>query len=251
MTLLPYEQVIVIKTFECDFNHHWKPASFLQHMTEAAGVHAATLGFGYSEMQAQGLFWVLSRIKIKFFRFPAGGEQIILRTWPKTIQQKLFYIRDFEILADDNRLLAASTSAWLVVDADSRRLVPPGVRSLNLPALPEKHGLDDSLDKIPLNGDAREALQIQAGYSSTDVLGHVNNSRYAEWICDSLPMEYFQHNQLDWLQINYDREVLPGDQVSIRVSPFSLNQTLTWYLEGINSSRDTRAFEASLQFKTN
>jgi len=248
MTSPILEQPVLVKNFECDFNHRWKPASFFQHLTEVAAVNAAALGFGFKDLQAHNSFWVLSRFKIKFFGFPTTGEQIIIRTWPKTIQQKLFYVRDFEVVDSGGDLLAVATSAWLVVDAASRRLLSPQVQYLDLPSLPDRHGLNEPLEKIGLNQVGAEQLQVRATYSTIDVLGHVNNSRYVEWICDTIPLEVHRGQQLDWIQINYDREVQPGDQVSLLVaSPAS--QPGRWTVEGINRTNDTRAFEAVLQWQ--
>jgi medium-chain acyl-[acyl-carrier-protein] hydrolase len=244
------EQSVLVKNFECDLQHRWKPASFFQHLTEAAGLHAKILGCGYEAMLAQNLFWVLSRIKIKFISFPTTGDQVTIRTWPKTIQQKLFYIRDFEILDAEGQPLALATSAWLVVDAASRRLLPPQSLQINLPALSDRIGLAGPLEKIGLSQTGMEQLQAQATYSTIDVLGHVNNSRYVEWICDAIPLDVHRQKQLDWIQVNYDREVQPGDQVSLLVESPS-TQPDRWTVEGINRTSDSRAFEAALQWREN
>jgi acyl-CoA thioesterase FadM len=45
-----FEEKVRVNTYECDFNGKWKPASFFQHMTEAAHLHATSLGAGYREL---------------------------------------------------------------------------------------------------------------------------------------------------------------------------------------------------------
>lgn len=244
-----FEQTVRVNTFECDFNQRWKPAAFFQHLTEAAGVHAALLGVGLDAMLARNLFWVHSRMKIKFLGFPRAGEPVTIRTWPKTIQQKLFYIRDFEILDAAGDRLAAATSAWLVIDATSRRMLPPQSLSFDLPTLPTRAGLDEPLEKIAAPADGQERLSVQAAYSAVDMLGHVNNSRYVEWICDAFPLEAYRKSSLEWLQINYDREIRPGETAALltRESPETPG---LWTVEGVNRSNDTRAFESALQWRT-
>ena len=86
-----YEEIIRVAGFECDFNHTLKPAAFFRYLTEAAGVHAQLLGAGFDTMIERNLYWVHSRMKIKFIEFPRVGDMITLRTWPKTIQQKLVF----------------------------------------------------------------------------------------------------------------------------------------------------------------
>ena len=243
-----YETIVRASTFECDVNRRWKPAAFFQHLTEAAGVHASILGCGFEAMYAQNLFWVHSRMKIKFFGFPQAGDQVTIRTWPKTIQQKLFYIRDFQVLAANGTHLAAATSAWLVMNASTRRLVTPQSLNLNLPALTDRIGLDEPLERLTLLQPGQERLRVQAGYSAVDVLGHVNNSRYVEWICDTFTLDEYRRRSLDWIQVNYDHEIRPGEEVAL-LSHESAEIPGLWGVQGLNHSNDTRAFEAVLHWR--
>ena len=243
-----FENTIRINSYDCDINGNWKPAAFFQHMTEAAHQHASRLGVGYPEMIQQSLSWVLTRLKIKFLRFPQIDEMITIRTWPKTIQQKLFFIRDFELIDDSNQLLAQASSAWLIINVNTRRLVPPRSIEFELPELENRHGLNETLEKIDLEPDGEERLVAYAGYSSVDIVGHTNNSRYVEWICDALPADMIGQRPLDWLQVNYDREVRPGEEVSVTANPVPPEGDL-WALQGLNLSNDTRAFEAVVKWK--
>lgn len=243
-----FEQDIRVNGFECDFSGHWKPAAIFQHLTETAGVHADQLGFGYNAMLAKNLYWVHSRMKIKFFGFPHTWQVVTIRTWPKTIQQKLFFIRDFEVFDEQGQKLAAATSAWLVINAATRHMVPTHQVNLALPSQPERFGLDEPLEKLGLSQKGEEALRVKAGYSAVDILGHVNNSRYVEWICDCFPLDAYQTRQLDWMQINYDHEIRPGEEVALLVDQ-PVESEDSWTVEGMNRSNQTRAFECSLGWK--
>ncbi|HOJ00896.1 MAG TPA: thioesterase [Anaerolineaceae bacterium] len=243
-----YESQERVCTFECDFQRRWKPAAMFQHLTEAATSHSEQLGAGFDVMLSQNLFWVHSRMKLLFVAFPKAGDEIIIRTWPKTIQQKLFYIRDFEVLTSSGQPLALATSAWLVIDATRRRMIPPRSLDIDLPSLPDKSGLDEPLEKLGLDDDGEERLRVRAGYSVVDMLGHVNNSRYIEWICDAFPMEMYERNTLDWIQINYDREVRPGEEVGLLVKE-QAGENAVWQVVGNNHSNGTLAFEALLHWK--
>jgi len=243
-----YEKTERVKGFECGFDRRWKPAAFFQHLTEAAGEHAEALGFGFDAMLAKNLFWVHSRMKIKFFEFPEPHDLITIRTWPKTVQQKLFFVRDFEVMDDGGRRIAAATSAWLVIDAATRHLVPTHVLNLNLPATPERSGLDEPLEKLAVAQAGEEKLKVRAGYSAVDMLGHVNNSRYVEWICDCFPLEEYRNYSLDWIQINYDHEVRSGEEVALLASRSGRDSNL-WTIEGVNLSNQARAFEAALSWR--
>lgn len=242
-----FEKKERVSGFECDFEGRWKPSAIFQHLTEAASHHADLLGFGFDAMVARNLFWVHSRMKIEFYGFPRVWDEITIRTWPKTIQQKLFFIRDFEMLSASGERLAAATSAWLVINAATRRLVPTQVLNLDLPATPERAGLDEPLEKLGLTQQGEEKLRMKAGYSAVDMLGHVNNSRYVEWICDCFDLDTYRNRRLDWMQINYDHEIRPGETVAL-LAYNSPDGDGLWTVEGVNLDNQTRAFESALHW---
>jgi acyl-ACP thioesterase len=240
-----YEQELRINAFECDYTHNWKPSAAYQHLTEIAGIHAVNLGFGYEAMLEKHYFWVLSRLKIQFHAYPKHSEMVKVRTWPKTIQQKLFFIRDFEIENQAGQAIASASSAWLVIDTQNRRMIPTTRLDLDLPNIPERNGLSEPLEKIAVPEQTVEQMCATADYSDLDIMGHVNNGRYVEWICDSFALEMFKHKRPASIQVNYINEVKPGEQVSIRTANADDCCTV---IEGMNLNQNTRAFEAQVEW---
>lgn len=243
-----HEETFRINAIACDIHRALKPAALFQHLTEAAGHHAALLGVGYDAMVARNLLWVHARMRVRFHASPHAGDTVTIRTWPKTIQRRLRYIRDFEVLDASGQPLAAATSAWLVIDAATHRISPAASVSFDLPAVPDRRGLDDPLDRLDVPADGEERLRVRAGYSALDVLGHVNNSRYVEWLCDAFPLDLLTDHTLDWMQINYTHEVRAGEEVSIRVNPVT-HDTGLWAVEGLNLTHGIRAFEAYVRWR--
>ena len=230
---------------DCDLTGRFTPANVFKKMTELAGINAIQLGFGFEEMLAHGLYWVLSRLKVKFLRRPNAGERLQWRTWPKTIQQKLFYVRDFEVLDENQKVIMLASSAWLVIHATRRSLMPPNrLPGLDLPSLEHLVALDENLEKL-LVTDANEAFVMTARYSYIDMLGHMNNARYVDAITDAVPFDLMSKRELDWIQVNYDKEVRPGERLSIRVAELSEN---LFGVEGFNLDSEQQAFTARLKF---
>jgi acyl-ACP thioesterase len=93
-----------------------------------------------------------------------------------------------------------------------------------------------------------ERLRIQPGYSSVDMLGHVNSTRYLEWICDCFSMDEHRCKTLEWVQINYSNEVLPGEQVSVAMGQQEGSPGL-WLAEGSNLTTGMKAFEAAARWR--
>jgi len=240
-------QDIYVRTYETDFENRWKPAGFFNAIQEAATQHAAHLGFDYQDMLAQNRIWILSRVKIKFFAFPTMREIVKVRTWPCGIQQKVFFTRDFIFSAQNGNPYAAATSAWILIDPIARRMLMPSALRGELP-LSDERALDEDLLKIVPIEHAPERLHLAAGYSAIDMMGHVNNARYIEWICDCFPIEHYARHQLEWLQINYLNEVKPGDFISLTCSPRD-DDPQEWCFKAANQTASNWAFEAALRWK--
>ena len=232
------------RAYECDFRGCWKPAAFLQAMQEAAALHAADLGVGYEQLQAREMAWVLSRVKIRFLDQARLGETVVLRTWPRGVQQKLFFTREFEITAGDGRTLALATTGWVLIQPVRRRILASAVLSADLP-LQDVPALDELLEKIAVPDGLPELGSFSAAYSAVDVMGHVNSARYLEWLADCFPFEEHQLRRLAWIQVNFANEVKPGERVLISAGPQGAPEDGTWLAQGSILPAGTRAFDAA------
>ncbi len=62
-----------------------------------------------------------------------------------------------------------------------------------------------------------ETLGTQtATYSRCDMNGHLNNTRYADIVCDAVPWEVWDTAQISDFIINYHREVPRGENFTLR-----------------------------------
>ncbi len=241
-----------VKTYETDFQGKWKPASFVQAMIEAATEHAAHLGFDYPSLLAKDMVWVLSRFKIRFLAYPTVGEKVQIKTWPKGIQQKLFFMRDFELGNAAGDPLAVASFAWLVISPTARRILPPqAILQAFGTSVPDNDGLsalDEPLDKINAPEGLPEKITATATYSAVDMLGHANASRYVEWVCDCFTQEEHRERSLDWLQLNYINETRPSERLSIGARPDG-GEGRRWFVQGTNLNTGLKSFEAALGWK--
>jgi len=240
-----WSETTTVKACDTDLNRRWKPACFFQAMQQVATRHAASWGYDYDSLLAAGQVWILSRLRIRFDRFPVDDETVSIRTWPKGIQRRVFFVRDFEFRGRDGGSLAVATSAWLLMDPAERRLLSPRSLAQGVPVAEGLSALDEPLEKLAAPDDLPERGKVYAGYSAVDMLGHVNNARYVEWACDSLPIELFRSGRLRRLQVNYLHEVRPGERVALHAG----EREGVWQVYGLNLDRGQRAFEALATFR--
>ena len=74
-------------------------------------------------------------------------------------------------------------------------------------------------------------------YSDTDVNGHVNNVRYADFICDALHMERLGPERfVSSLQVGYLAECQAGETLEL----YTGEQDGLWYVHGTDSGGKSR-----------
>lgn len=212
-------------------------ASTFELFQEAAINHAEDLGVGRGALQQNGIVWILSRLSVFISCRPAFKKTITTRSWPRG-SSKLFAIRDYDIhYADDisgredgpslDSALVRGRSAWLVLDMEKRKPLRPQIVSEKLPlneginALPGEYaaGNEPPPSLTARDFSMAEPILRKACYSDIDYNGHVNNTRYIQWIQDLLEPEILTSAEQIRLDINYLAEVLYGETISLFVVP--------------------------------
>lgn len=242
-----WNEEILVKSYEVDYNKKTKLNSLFNYMQEAAFSHASKLGAGYEDLTDQGFIWVLSRVKIKVIRYPKWGEKIALETWPKGTN-KLFALRDFIFRDENNEDIVVATTAWLVLDSKSMR--PQKVQAL-LTALPDNDGryaMNDELVKLENWNTFEFETRRTAAYSDIDVNQHVNNAKYVEWILDCFSEEFSSNKNLKTLQLNYISQTKLGDKIILKRGNCKENSNIS-YVEGINEASGTRTFQSLIEWE--
>ena len=93
------------KLYESDFdvNKTVKLRRIMEFMQDLATTHADKLGFGWNSMNDNGLFWVMSKVKIVFHKkLDRSVRRFKLYTWPVK-PDRLYVERRFEAVDDRPR----------------------------------------------------------------------------------------------------------------------------------------------------
>jgi acyl-ACP thioesterase len=206
-----WQESFTVRFSDIDRSDRLTLAAVFDYFQDAAINHADALGVGREAMSKTGVVWILSRITTRIERRPHFGEKITVRTWPRG-SEKLFAVRDYDILdTNSGVVLARGRSNWLVVDIQKRRPLRPNTVMDKLP-------LNDGLDAFPnrvVNLETREGLvktgERYALYSDIDFNGHVNNTRYVQWIQDSAVSGILEGAERLRLDVAYLQEVKPDE----------------------------------------
>jgi len=155
-----------------------------RYFQEAAWHQAESLGFGFERANELQQYWVLVRLTIRFDRFPSWGEKLVVETWPRGVD-RLWAFREYQVRDADNAICCAATSSWMIMDARSHRPLKPEIVAGAMPYLIEKQAIGRTAPRLECDGPWKEAGKRIVRYSDQDVNGHMNNSRYIDWVMDA------------------------------------------------------------------
>ena len=105
-----------VRSYEAGIANHVTLPTLCNYMQEAAGVNAARLGWGIQDLQAEGLTWMLSRLRVGVIRYVPWGETVTVRTWPSGTKGRLIVQGCFFRLDGKGDVLFLASSEWLYVD---------------------------------------------------------------------------------------------------------------------------------------
>ncbi len=182
-------------------------------MQDIAWEHAAILGFGYDNLKEEQQFWVLSKLLVKIGRRPDWGEDFTLETWSRGTDG-FFGYRDYNFVDKAGNNIIQATSAWLVLDLKSKRIVRL-TEFDNFPKYEESvFGENPGKVQAPKSEELLNFMPVL--FNEIDINQHFNSGRYLERIIDSYTFEFHEKNELAEFEINFMKEGMPADKLAIK-----------------------------------
>lgn len=220
----------------------------LNLLQDAAWLHAERLGCGYDQMVSKGIFWVLTRQYVTMTDWPVWGDAVTIRTWARPFSGARAP-RDFEVLIGDRKIGEATTN-WLILNAETRR--PMRFDVLANPVACRSEGcLRLEPQKIAARDDLETVTAFCVRASDLDMNGHVNNTRYAQWVLDVMPVEELAGYRVTGYDVNFLAETRLGDEVAIARGPLETADggTFVRNFQGQRLSDGKAAFTARLTLR--
>lgn len=245
-----YYTPITVPCFDTDALFRMKVAAFMDHAQEIAYAAATHHGFGYDALHEHHTAWVLSRMHIRIVKAPLWREKTVLETWHKGMDG-LFFHRDFNLRDENGEVAVAATSAWLVIDTGTRRLVKSQdvLEIVPWTTICEENAIEEPAPKLVMPKEGREAAGVhRVSYSDVDIIGHTNNARYMVWAMDVVDYEDAAGRKLTDAWINFNRETVPGEEIAMERLKLSLpGGGIEYFIEG--KVGDKSAFVVRILFE--
>jgi acyl-ACP thioesterase len=203
-----------VRPHEAGYGDTIQPVSLLNYLQDAAFEHSIKLGFSVFHLFSKGLTWVLSRYHIKIDRYPVAGESVRIHTWYPG-SQKPFYLREWEILDENERIIVRATSSWLVVDIKTGKPVD-GDSLLSGLTVMERRAIEDGFKPLPEPGPEGIKGRFSVRLSDTDLNRHVNHIHHILWALECVPQEFLSGNVPAEIEAAYKGEIMFGQNVIVQ-----------------------------------
>ena len=214
--LLLEKDTYYIHSYHTDAKQQASISSLFCFLQESAWKHAETNDFGWARLKRSNCCWVLSRMKVRIEEYPRWKDEIHLETWSKAPDALMAY-RDFEIFDSQNKRILSASSAWLILDIDSRRPQRMSMLRGELPVLEGREAQTAAISKLPAVASEPDAAINIVPYSAIDMNGHVNNANYVRWALDVFPADFIVDHNLHEIEINYLHESRMGDSYLVNL----------------------------------
>ena len=240
-----YTQIFSLNDTHVDCFGRLKPSVLLQFVQEVASVHGSALGADYETLAKKNLFWAILRSRVQITRLPVSGETIRLETWPMPTT-RVAYPRSIIAYDASGAEVFRAITLWVMMDKTSRSLVIPAKSGITVQGRLEGSELAVPGSLMPRPMERDDSRKVR--FTDLDINGHMNNTRYFDWIYDLLPSSFHEGRAVKEFTICYLAEAREGQTLDMNweVREDVLQVEATRKNDGNGETH--RVFAAKLQF---
>lgn len=197
---ITYTQKFTVYRADGDHLGNVKLGALLRYAQQIATTHAEAVGLNDSLYRETHTAYVLAKLALHVNRLPRVDEELTLVTQPerckRAVNKRITHFYDAsgaEVVTMDSR--------WVLIDTEKRMILRK-----HPPQFADQWAEDVPIElpmKLPrLAPEDCETLGTQtATYSRCDMNGHLNNTRYADIVCDAVPWEVWDTAQIRDLRL--------------------------------------------------
>ena len=208
-----YSQNFTLSDMDVDCFGKMKLSTLLFCAQEVAGKHSALLGADYDSLIEKKLFWAVTRHRVQISRLPVLGETITVETWPMPTS-RVAYPRSLVAYDAGGNELFRSISLWVLMDMSSRAMVLPGKSGVEVRGTLTGGELSVPHSLVPRI--MPNCVRRTVTYTCLDRNGHMNNTRYLDWVEDLLPASFHRDHTPKELVICYLNEARESQELELQ-----------------------------------
>lgn len=184
--------------------------SILNFIQDVGWQHSFKLGVKLPGTQG----WVFTRQKLTMDSWPHWNETLTINTWLRQ-PEGAFIFRDYELVSNGKKI-GECTSSFTVMDLTTRKLALQDWSQF--PQFWRNDGTYSTKpEKIPFLDIKETVSEFEVRNSDIDLNEHVNNTKYAQWVLDSIPIKKLKGgNLLKGYEVNFLAEMKLGNKITLQ-----------------------------------
>lgn len=203
-----------ITSYFTDSQNRLTASALCKFFQESARLNAMDLHFGFHDLMKKNVTWFLSRLFFEINSLPGVDEHLSIQTWPSGLDG-IFALRDFQVSNGQGKIIARAKSYWAVVDLATKKPQRPSVLEDVIPVFDEMPVMEIKLKKLDFEINKAGSSFIEVRQSDIDIVQHVNNTRYVDWITDDVCKITGECPSIVEFEINYLLESSVGEKLEI------------------------------------
>ena len=221
-----------------------KPSMILYFVQEVAGKHFNRISMDYDALEKLGMFWAIIRQRVQITRLPLRGEKIRVETWPMPTT-RVAYPRSVVAYDAQGNEVFRSISIWVLMDVNNRSMILPAKSGITVNGT--LRGIELAAPPSLVPKELANCRDRQVGFTDLDRNGHMNNTKYMDWIDDLLPSTFHQGHDVREFTVCYLSEAREGQMLQLYWD-FLEEGTLQVDAHRSNGDKLERVFSARLLF---
>lgn len=189
-----------------------KPSTLLYYAQEVAGQHCTALSLDYDTLAQKRLFWAVIRQRVQITRLPALGETLRVETWPMPTT-RVAYPRSTVAYDASGGECFRAIGLWVLMDLDTRNMILPAKSGISVVGTVRGTELAVPASLVPRPLGSSAARKVC--FTDLDRNGHMNNTRYMDWIDDLLPSAFHAAHTPREFTVCYLSEATEGQTLHI------------------------------------
>ena len=197
---------------DTDAHRRVRPTQLLVYMQETSNRHLYSLDCDLDTLRDEKkLAFLLSKIRLEIYAPLYAYEDITVSTW--TCESKGFSFSRFYEIKRGDELIAIADTTWALISLETRQLCR--VDSIDF-GFEHEAAAELSIPlrfRVPRSTELELLGKRKIVYSDLDYNMHMNNTKYADMLCDFIPLD--DVDRIKGISLSYLHEASFGDNISI------------------------------------
>lgn len=180
---------------------------------KAAMAHSILGGISFEDLQIFHQAWVLHKMRIEVQSLPRWQDEIEIRTWIQHLEGTQS-VRNYELYFKGSKLVGITT-LWVIINTQKRR---PEVMSLphqHFEKFSDRKATSGDFEKISNQLTYEVIKEDSVVYSDLDMVVHVNNVKYIEWLFNAIDYNQLMSQRVCTLDMVFKKEMKHGTHYQI------------------------------------